>query len=183
MRWGIRMSRGILMSVQKIRMLVRLFPTHWIRANIRRTVQLILGRDRFLRDVVWPLQDDRAPDRGNGQDQRKRRLPQGVKIGHFWASLTWAIFSWCWWWLGSYPRTQDHEYLFNPGTLIEWGRLIPGNTKGGSITVPLTSCLTGLDLSVLQIKTKIVSRQTADSKPVKQEVNGTVIFPPLVFLG
>jgi hypothetical protein len=33
----------------------------------------------------------------------------------------------------------------------------------------------------LQIKTKIVSSQTADSKPVKQEVNGTVILPPLVF--
>ncbi len=50
-----------------------------------------------------------------------------------------------------------------------------GNTKGGSITEPLTSCLTGLDLSVLQIKTKIVNSHTADSKPVKQEVNGTVI--------
>ena len=36
-------------------------------------------------------------------------------------------------------------------------------------------------LSVLQIKTKIVSSHTADSKPVKQEVNGTVIIPPLVF--
>jgi hypothetical protein len=59
----------------------------------------------------------------------------------------------------------------------------PGNTKGGSITVPLTSCLTGLDWSVLQIKTKIVSCHTADSKPVKQEVNGTVILPPLVFPG
>jgi hypothetical protein len=56
-----------------------------------------------------------------------------------------------------------------------------GNTKGGSITVQLTSCLTGLDLSVLQIKTKIVSTHTADSKPVKLEVNGTVILPPLVF--
>ena len=33
----------------------------------------------------------------------------------------------------------------------------------------------------MQIKTKIVSSQTADSKPVKQEVNGTVILPPLVF--
>ncbi len=51
----------------------------------------------------------------------------------------------------------------------------------GSITVPLNSCLTGLDESVLQIKTKIVSCHTADSKPVKQEVIGTVIFPPLVF--
>jgi hypothetical protein len=34
---------------------------------------------------------------------------------------------------------------------------------------------------VLQIKTKIVSCYIADSKPVKQEVNGTVILPPLVF--
>jgi hypothetical protein len=56
-----------------------------------------------------------------------------------------------------------------------------GNTKGGSITVPLTSCLTGLDYSVLQIKTKIVSCHTADSRPVKREVNSTVILPPLVF--
>jgi hypothetical protein len=53
-----------------------------------------------------------------------------------------------------------------------------GNTKGGSITVLLTSCLTGLDKSVLPIKTKIVSPHTVDYKPVKQEVNGTVILPP-----
>jgi hypothetical protein len=33
----------------------------------------------------------------------------------------------------------------------------------------------------LQIKTKIVSCHTADSKPVKQEVNGTVILTPSVF--
>jgi hypothetical protein len=57
----------------------------------------------------------------------------------------------------------------------------PGNTKGGSITVPLTSCLTGLNWSVLKIKTKIVSCHTADSKLVKEEVDGTVILPPLVF--
>ena len=56
-----------------------------------------------------------------------------------------------------------------------------GNTKGGSITVLLTSCLTGLDWSVLQIKTKIVSCHMADSKPVKKEVNGTVMLPSLVF--
>ncbi len=56
-------------------------------------------------------------------------------------------------------------------------------SKGGSITVPLTSGLTGLDQSVLQIRTKIVSCHTANSKPVKQEVNGTVILPPLVFPG
>ncbi len=55
--------------------------------------------------------------------------------------------------------------------------------KWGSITVLLTSCLTGLDKSVLKIKTKIVSCLTAESKPVKQEVNGAVILPPLVFPG
>ncbi len=43
----------------------------------------------------------------------------------------------------------------------------PGNTKGGRITIPLTSCLTGLEKSILQIKTKIVSCHTADSKPDK----------------
>jgi hypothetical protein len=43
--------------------------------------------------------------------------------------------------------------------------------------------LTDLDVSVLPIKTKIVSCHTAYSKPVKQEVNGTVILPPLVFSG
>jgi hypothetical protein len=35
----------------------------------------------------------------------------------------------------------------------------------------------------LQIKTKIVRNHTSDSKLVKQEVNGTVILPPLVFPG
>jgi hypothetical protein len=33
----------------------------------------------------------------------------------------------------------------------------------------------------MQMKTKIVSCHTADSKPIKQEVNSTVILPPLVF--
>ncbi len=32
-------------------------------------------------------------------------------------------------------------------------------------------------------KNKIGNSDTADSKPVKQEVNGTVILPPLVFPG
>ncbi len=57
---------------------------------------------------------------------------------------------------------------------------MPGNTKEGSITLLLTSYLTGLDLSVMQIKTKIVSCHTADSKPVKPEVNSTVILPLLM---
>ncbi len=42
------------------------------------------------------------------------------------------------------------------------------------ITVPLTSCLT-----VLEMKTKNVGCHRADSKPVKREVNDTVT--PLVF--
>jgi hypothetical protein len=58
-----------------------------------------------------------------------------------------------------------------------------GNTKGGGFTVPLTSCLTGLDQPVLQTKTKNFSCHTADSKPVKQEVNSTVILPPSVLPG
>ncbi len=41
--------------------------------------------------------------------------------------------------------------------------------------------MTGLDSSALQIKTKLVSCCSADSNPVKQEVNGTIILPPLVF--
>ncbi len=56
-----------------------------------------------------------------------------------------------------------------------------GNTKGGSIIVPLTSCLNVLDWFVLQIKTNIFSCHTTYSKPVKQEVNGIVIILPLVF--
>ncbi len=53
----------------------------------------------------------------------------------------------------------------------------------GEHTVLLTSRLSGLDYSGLQIKTKNVSCNTANSKPVKQEVNGTVILPRLVFPG
>ncbi len=51
------------------------------------------------------------------------------------------------------------------------------------MTIQLTSGLTDLDWSNLEIKTKIVSCHTADFKPVKQEVNGAVILPPLVFPG
>ncbi len=58
------------------------------------------------------------------------------------------------------------------------GYVRSGNTKGRSITVPLTSCLTGL-----VIKTKIVSSHAAESQLVKREVNGTVIRPPLVLPG
>jgi hypothetical protein len=51
---------------------------------------------------------------------------------------------------------------------------LAGNTKGRSITVLLTSCLTVLELAVCK---------TDKFKPVKQEVNSTVRHPPLVFPG
>jgi hypothetical protein len=53
---------------------------------------------------------------------------------------------------------------------------LPGKTKGGSIIVPLTSCLTGLESAVWQL-TIFLMFKTDYSKPVKQEVNGTVILP------
>ncbi len=56
-----------------------------------------------------------------------------------------------------------------------------GNTKGGSITVLMTSCLTGLESVVGQLT--IFFCKTDQFKPVKQEINGTVILPPLVFPG
>jgi hypothetical protein len=83
-------------------------------------------------------------------------------------------------WFAEYINNIKSFKSFGP-----WGYFRRENTREykrvGSITVPLTSCLTGLDLSVLQIKTKIVRCHTADTKPVKQEVNSTVILPPLVF--
>ncbi len=78
---------------------------------------------------------------------------------------------------GGWIQTRQHRIMTNEAIVLL------GNTKWGSITVPLTSCLTSLDLSVLQIKTKIVSCHRAKCNPIKQEVNGTLILPPLVFPG
>ncbi len=60
---------------------------------------------------------------------------------------------------------------------------IPGNTKGGRINVLLTSCLTGLESVVWQLTIFVFICETDKFKPVKQEVNSTVILPPLVFPG
>ncbi len=87
------------------------------------------------------------------------------------------------WGLFSKQIADKSQAAFDTAPLANKSIDKPENTKGGRITVPLTSCLTGLDKSVLQIKTKIVSSHTADSKLVKQEVNGTVILPPLLFPG
>ncbi len=56
-----------------------------------------------------------------------------------------------------------------------------GNTKRGSIAVPLTSCLTGLESAAWQMTIFVFICKTDSFKPVKQEVNGTVILSPLVF--
>jgi hypothetical protein len=84
-------------------------------------------------------------------------------------------------------NTKVHTYVIQTCLIVihklftDSTTTLAENTKGGSITVLLTSCSTSLDSSVLQIKTNIASSHTANSRPVKQEVNGTVILPPLVF--
>jgi hypothetical protein len=60
---------------------------------------------------------------------------------------------------------------------LRWFR--PGNTKL-NCTVDLLFDWLGLVCFANRNK-KNVSCHTADSKPVKQEVNCTVILPPLVF--
>jgi hypothetical protein len=47
----------------------------------------------------------------------------------------------------------------------------PWNTKGGSITAPLTSCLTGFESAVRELTIFVYICKTD-----KQEVNSTVIF-------
>ncbi len=61
--------------------------------------------------------------------------------------------------------------------------ILPGTTKGRGISVPFTSCLTGLESSVWQLTKFVFICKTDKSKPIKQEVNSTVILPPLVFPG
>jgi len=50
----------------------------------------------------------------------------------------------------------------------------PRNTKGGTYHCTI-DLFDWFGLSVLQIKTKVISSHAADSKPVKQEANSTVI--------
>ncbi len=58
-----------------------------------------------------------------------------------------------------------------------------GNTKGRSITVPLTSWMTGFESAVWQQITFVFIFKTDYSKPVNQEVKGTAILPLIVFPG
>jgi hypothetical protein len=55
---------------------------------------------------------------------------------------------------------------------------VHGILKGGSITVPLTSFLTGLESAAWHLTISIFICKTDYSKPVKQEVNGTMDTSP-----
>ncbi len=59
----------------------------------------------------------------------------------------------------------------------------PGNTEGGKYHCTIDLLFDWFGLVCFANKNKNFSCHTADSKPVKQEVNGTVILPPLVFPG
>jgi len=67
-------------------------------------------------------------------------------------------------------HTQPYPHSLYCETLDNGEIVSPGNTKGGSI-------------DLLFDWFGLVCFHTADSKPVKQVVNGTVILPPLVFPG
>ncbi len=58
-----------------------------------------------------------------------------------------------------------------------------GILKGEISLYSLTSCLTVLELVCFANKNKNCQLSYAHSKTVKQEVNSTVILPPLVFPG
>ncbi len=100
--------------------------------------------------------------------------------------LNW-LFLWqhLWWGhiidLGNAITGSEMSCLFkiSKATMGCWGKG-QGNTKGGSIPVPLTSCLTGLESAVWLLTIYVFIWKTDLSKPVKQEVNGTVILFPLV---
>ncbi len=57
---------------------------------------------------------------------------------------------------------------------------LTGNTKGGKYHCTIDLLLDWFGLVCFANEKKIVSCHTADSKPVKHEVNGTVILHPLV---
>jgi hypothetical protein len=47
-----------------------------------------------------------------------------------------------------FQKSADLHFQQKSSLLKENGKTKAGNTKGGSITVPLTSCLTGLESRV-----------------------------------
>ncbi len=76
------------------------------------------------------------------------------------------------------PTSASKQLLYLPNKPLF---VSPVNTKGGC-TVPLTSCLTGLESAVWQQTIFVFICITDLSKPVKQVVNGIVILFSFVFL-
>ncbi len=77
-----------------------------------------------------------------------------------------------------YTCTTDTDLYYLPAFIfdvVSLSYLESGNTKGGSITVPLTPCLTGLELALWQLTIFVFICKADQFTPVKQEVNGTVI--------
>ncbi len=94
--------------------------------------------------------------------------------------LCWmSLFSVSFRWLSVRPSAICDMSRYNSQRMSRFPK--PGNTRGGRITVPLTSCLTGLESALWELTIFAFICKTVKSKPVKQEVNGTVILPPLVF--
>ncbi len=76
--------------------------------------------------------------------------------------------------------SKQWECMFAPSMCILWP--LSGNTKGGSITVLLTSCLTGLESAVWQLTifVFICIKQTTPNQSNRRSMVQWY-FPPLVF--
>jgi hypothetical protein len=70
-------------------------------------------------------------------------------------------------------KAQYNNYLKYVFSWTEY--ILLGNKKEGSIPVLLTSCMTGLQLAVLQLSIFVFICKRDYFKPAKQEVNGTAI--------
>jgi len=68
------------------------------------------------------------------------------------------------------------RYFFQVKLILNL-QALSGNTYGASITVRLTSYLTGLEMCVCAVQNLVHPAKRHISKPVKQEVNRTVILP------
>ncbi len=89
---------------------------------------------------------DPKKDGGGGQDSGLMPHDQVVKMGERWTQ----IWSQCSSSIAGLPKEQLSYWLKSFCRMLEMAvfqmvRIKPGNTKGGSITVPLTSRLTCLD--------------------------------------
>ncbi len=116
-------------------------------------------------------------------------------------SVCWMLLCWVSWRRTLYLRQHSHNFLTQPNLfsnikttlIIKWSAevaqwyntwlliLRSGNTKGGSITVPLTSCLTGLESAVWQLT--IFYLFAKHTNPNKSNRRSIVQWysPPLVF--